>query len=187
MTEYKVVLIGNPYVGKTSLITSFQNGELTETPTIAASYIQFKFEFNGQEVFLNVWDTAGHEKFKCLVPLYARTADALLMVFDLSAPETFEGAKKWYVDLLEEIGDVYTVMLCGNKYDLAREADLSEYEKYAKENNMMFCATSAKTGENIDLLFRSIAEKLCGTSSAITQLKTNETPIEKKKEPKSCC
>ena len=182
--EYKVVLIGNCNVGKTSLITSYQSSVLSSGPTIAASYVQFPIQVKNATVILNVWDTAGHEKFQSLVPMYARTADALLIVFDITSSETFEGAKKWYDQIIEEVGEISTVVLCANKEDLNPSADTAEFEEWAKEKKMKFATVSAKTGKGIQNLFYMIAESV-SDSVVVTESTTTELII--KEDKKGCC
>ena len=185
-SEYKVVLIGSAHVGKTSIITSYQSKELAQNPTIAASYVQFPITVQNQNIILNVWDTAGHEKFQSLVPLYARTADALLIVYDLSDPETFTGAQGWYKQVIDEVGEVGVVVLCANKIDMVNnETNTQAAEEWANENKMLFIKTSAKTGYNLNELFHLIAEALVGDHTVTAQATTELIP--KEKEKKKCC
>ena len=160
--EFKVVLIGDGFTGKTSIVNRFFCDSYTsgQPPTIAASYLPFCTTCNGKKIRLNVWDTAGHEKYHCLVPLYTRASDAIIVVFDLSLPETFESAKVWYQKILEEVGEIPIVVICGNKLDLNPEVDESEYKQWADSNNAIFITTSALNGTNIKLMFSLITEKL---------------------------
>ena len=160
--EFKVVLIGDGFVGKTSLVNRFYSDYFSsnEPPTIAASYLPISMEINNKKICLNLWDTAGHEKFHCLVPLYARNADALIVVFDLSNLETYNGAKEWYTNTIEDIGRVPVCVLCANKLDLFQNNDFSDFETWSKENNCLFYKTSALNGENVHEMFESIAQKL---------------------------
>ena len=187
--EYKVILIGDSFVGKTSLINKYCTGkcDLGENPTVATSYVQFQFEYPNKIIKLNVWDTAGHEKFQSLVPLYARTADVLLVVFDLSNNSSFQGAKKWLETIQEEIGIIDITILCGNKYDLINEKNFIEYEEWSSKNNLIFTYTSALTGFNVQELFEKIADKVKDTSLVTTNSINLNTPNKKALPEKSGC
>lgn len=188
--EFKVVLIGDSFVGKTSLINRFYRDIFNEEEpsTIAAAYLQVPVDVNGKTVKLNIWDTAGHERFHCIVPLYARTADTLIIVFDITKSKTFTNAKEWLTSLSDEITKAPISFLVANKSDLSPDADTSIYESWAKENELFFEKTSAKTGLNVSKLFMRIAEEL------LNNCFTPQNPphkqgvdIQGEKEESSCC
>ena len=189
--EFKIVMIGDAFVGKTSIVNRYwgQQFNSNETPTIAASYIQVPAEIEDENtgakvlIKLNIWDTAGTEKFQCLVPLYARTADSLVIVFDVTNPSSFEGAKKWYTKVLEDTGSSPISVLCANKSDLNKDADLALYQDWAEKNDIMFRVTSALTGENINETFQELAIRLYKKDNSISQVTQPQEIVEKK----SCC
>lgn len=188
--EFKVVLIGDQFVGKTSLINRFYRDIFNEDEpsTIAAAYLQVPVVVKGKTVKLNIWDTAGHERFHCIVPLYARTADTLIIVFDITQPKTFESAKEWLSNLSDEITKAPISFLVANKSDLSPDADTSSYESWAKENGLFFEKTSALSGDNVNKLFMRISEEL------LTNCFTPQNPphkqavnIQENKQQNSCC
>lgn len=187
--EYKVIMVGESYVGKTCIVNRFwgQVFNSNESPTIAASYIQTPLDIQltptsePVPVKLNIWDTAGTEKFQCLVPLYARTADALIVVFDASNLITLEGAKKWYLKVLEDTGSNPLAVLCANKIDLVPGFECQNAAEWAEKNGLIYMQTSALTGENIEKVFHTIAETLYRND--VKPAAKTET-VEKKK---SCC
>ena len=189
--EYKIVMIGDAYVGKTSIVNRYwgQQFNSNETPTIAASYIQVPAEIEDEStnakvlVKLNIWDTAGTEKFQCLVPLYARTADSLVIVFDVTNPSSFEGAKKWYTKVLEDTGTTPISVLCANKCDLNQEANLETYRDWAETNHIIFKVTSALTGANINETFQELAVRLYKKETTLAPTIHQITSENKK----SCC
>lgn len=188
--EFKVVLIGDAFVGKTSLINRFYRDIFNEeeSPTIAAAYLQIPVNVKGKTVKLNIWDTAGHERFHCIVPLYARTADTLIIVFDINISTTFTNAKEWLTNLSDEITKAPISFIVANKSDLSIDADTSTYEAWAKENGLFFEKTSAKTGENVSRLFMRIAEELL--NNCFTPQNPPHKPgvnIQGNKEESSCC
>ncbi|OHT05127.1 small GTP-binding protein [Tritrichomonas foetus] len=185
-TEYKVVMIGDANVGKTSLVNQFyrRTFNINESPTIAASYIQVPIKLKNETIRLNIWDTAGHEKFHCIVPLYARTADALIVIFDITSEQSFENAKNWFYSLCEEIGKSPVSVLCGNKIDLLDEIDTEPFETWAKENNVIFELTSAMTGKNVREMFTRVGEALLNVGLPNDAKQTEYVRIE---QPASSC
>ena len=191
--EYKVILIGDSFVGKTSIVnrlwTKTFNSE--EHPTVAASYLQIPIRVNSSNkieervsIKLNIWDTAGTEKFQCLVPLYSRTANALIIVFDISNSNSFEGAKNWYKKVIEEIGFNPISILCGNKIDLDPNHNLSKYLQWAEENKLYFEVTSALKGENIQEIFQHLSQLLYDKDHFFPK---NNEKIEIINKKNSCC
>lgn len=185
--EFKVVVIGDLYVGKTSILGRLYKNAFhaNEESTIAASYIQFPLVVKEKPIKLNIWDTAGHEKFQCVVPLYARSAEAVIIVFDVSNDATLNAAKKWYNDLKDEVGIIPVSFLCANKIDLVNNPDLTDSKKWADENNVYFEKTSAATGENINQLFYRVSEKILENYEEKKKIQSIKLAAEEKEN--ICC
>lgn len=151
--DNKVVFLGNASVGKTSIIHRFihKNFFSSSQPTIGAAFVTSIVKVNDTDVRLNIWDTAGSERYRTLVPLYYRNANVAVIVFDLSDYSSFTDSLKW----LEEL-DTPHVFLVGNKFDIKS----FDTEFILKEKNLTFIEVSAKTGLFIDELFYQIASKL---------------------------
>lgn len=110
----KLVLCGNAFVGKTSITMRFKDGKFSEIhePTLAGAYQEKKIKAkNGQEVQLNIWDTAGDERFRSIMPLYYRDAEIALLVFDLTSAETFQGIDYWLTELESKVS-TQGILLC---------------------------------------------------------------------------
>lgn len=102
----KLVLCGNAAVGKTSITMRYKDGKFTQInePTLAGAYQEKKIRTkNGEEMQLNIWDTAGDERFRSIMPLYYRDAEIALLVFDLTDPETFKGIDYWLNELESKV------------------------------------------------------------------------------------
>jgi Ras-related protein Rab-21 len=95
--KYKIVLLGEGRVGKTSIILRYVKGEYNERQisTLQASYFEKKLVLDGNPVELSIWDTAGQERFHALGPIYYRDADGALLVYDITDTESFVKVKKW--------------------------------------------------------------------------------------------
>jgi small GTP-binding protein len=148
----KVVLIGSSNVGKTSLFQSFQGIQLNEIyrPTTSGSYASVEVGSS----HLVIWDTAGGEMFRSIVPLYFKHARVAIVVYDVTCRESFGDVGGW-VALAREHGPLgITVMLVGNKVDLEKRVTREEAEALSRDLNVLFVGNvSAKTGEDVkDLL-----------------------------------
>ncbi|KAK1804291.1 hypothetical protein P4O66_020019 [Electrophorus voltai] len=115
-------------------------------------------------VRLQLWDTAGQERFRSLIPSYIRDSTIAVVVYDITNLNSFQQTSKWIDDVRTERGSDVIIMLVGNKTDLAdkRQITTEEGEQRAKELNVMFIETSAKTGYNVKQLFRRVAAALPG-------------------------
>uniref|UniRef100_A0A3B3SZP8 Ras-related protein Rab-6A-like n=1 Tax=Paramormyrops kingsleyae TaxID=1676925 RepID=A0A3B3SZP8_9TELE len=133
--------------------------------------------FMTSQVRLQLWDTAGQERFRSLIPSYIRDSTIAVVVYDITNLNSFQQTSKWIDDVRTERGSDVIIMLVGNKTDLAdkRQITTEEGERRAKELNVMFIETSAKTGYNVKQLFRRVAAALPGMDS--TPEKSKEDSI----------
>ncbi|WPK24442.1 hypothetical protein PUMCH_001716 [Australozyma saopauloensis] len=158
---YKVVLLGDSSVGKTSLVHRFIadafNPHLANT--IGAAFISKDYTHNERTVKFEIWDTAGQERYKSLTPMYYRNALVALVCFDLGVPEaSFERAKYWIEQLLTLGPADIKIRVVGNKMDLELEEAglLLLIEEFCRERQLAVLKTSAKRGEGVGELFDSI-------------------------------
>ena len=130
--------------------------------TIGVDFLMKSVKINNSLIKLQVWDTAGQEKYKSMISSYYRGAHAALIVFDITSKESFMALPSWIEHFYKNGPKQKNVILIGNKKDLdnIREVKLEEAETFAETNNMMYFETSAKDGENVDYLFNYAAEKL---------------------------
>ena len=154
----KVVLVGDTNVGKTAIVLRYSLGDYRNTEsTIGANSVVCGVKLSGEkQVNLNVWDTAGHDDFRCLLPMYTRDAEVAIVVFDVSSKESFLHLEDWLSRF--EDSTQCRMFLVGNKIDLTPEVKDTEIETFCKTRNLDYFVTSAKTGEGIDVLFYAIAE-----------------------------
>ncbi|XP_014252479.1 ras-related protein Rab-36-like [Cimex lectularius] len=161
----KVVFIGDVGVGKTSIIQRFiQSIYLTEyKPTIGVDFEVAKFEILGIPFNLQIWDTAGQEKFKCLAPSYYRSAHVIVIVFDVTKMTTLANCVNWYKSAMKEYNNdrLPYIIVLGNKIDAIGPLAFDKLETYATQMSTHlvseFWPVSSKTGANITRLFQRIA------------------------------
>jgi Ras-related protein Rab-6A len=109
--------------------------------------------FRGQNTKIQIWDSAGQEKYKGLIPSYIRNSSIVFLVYDVSKRSSFDNITNW-ISFVRNIEKTIMV-LCGNKIDLNREVEKNEGEELAKNEGLLFFECSAKTNENIKLMFYS--------------------------------
>mmetsp|Transcript_17523 Transcript_17523/g.28365 ORF Transcript_17523/g.28365 Transcript_17523/m.28365 type:complete len:197 (-) Transcript_17523:825-1415(-) len=166
MTErrFKLVILGTMGVGKTCLTLRFVKGMFDDDqlPTIGAAYMTKKMSSEGKQYIFEIWDTAGQERYEAITPLYYRSAEAAVIVFDLTYKESFQKAKEWLKRLRKERPDPdMPIALVGNKCDReGREVDDTLVQAFVEENNLHYYETSAKTGENVEEMFTWVANNL---------------------------
>jgi len=172
---YKIVFMGESGVGKSSLATRIacdKFNTFTEA-TIGASYFGKIIE-QGQKIYkFNIWDTAGQEKYSCLVPLYYRNSDGALIVYDITNRNSYRKAIS-SIDELRKKSSVSAIIIIGNKCDLNRKRRVTteEAKEYCDTNNVIFMETSAKDNINIKDILETLIEKLPSPIRNINELPT---------------
>lgn len=156
----KIIMLGNSAVGKTSIIQQYIYNTLTpdHQATIGVDFFAKVVKVKDQSVRLQIWDTAGQEKFRSLIPSYIRSATVSVLVYDITNRESFEELENWY-KMVIDLADTKFVVV-GNKIDLESERVVTsdEAKKYADTHNAHYMEVSARTGNNIIELYQYIAE-----------------------------
>ncbi len=166
--RFKITVIGDGAVGKTSLIQKFTNDNFKEDyiKTIGAQFSIFDKKIDGDKIKLLFWDIAGQDAFNFLRPSFFKNSVAAIIVYTLEenelGEESFKNIHNWDVDIKKYCGDI-PVVIFGNKVDLINEKqlDTSAVEKIVKENNYLgYFITSAKTGHGVIDAFDAIIDVL---------------------------
>jgi small GTP-binding protein len=160
---FKIVLIGDAGVGKTSIVRRYTDGVFSSAgiPTIGVDFCIKTIKIGQDSVKLQIWDTAGQERFRTITQSYYRSADAIVLVFDVSSIATFNNLSDWLSEVERYAGNNVHRVLIGNKCDLSeREVTKDVADKFAQQHGMPFLETSAKNSENIDELFQTLAKTL---------------------------
>jgi len=166
--RFKIVVVGDGAVGKTSLIKKFTKGtfEMDYIKTIGAQFSKYNKEINEDKIRLIFWDIAGQEDFNFLHHLFYKETKAVIIVFSLEENDlgnnSFTHIENWNDELKKYCDDI-PVVLFANKVDLIEKIniDISRIEELVKNYNFLnYYITSAMTGEGVIEAFNVIIEKL---------------------------
>jgi Ras-related protein Rab-6A len=156
--KYKLIFLGDQGTGKSSILNRFVDDKFIPTyqATIGLDFQSKNIQIDNQDIHLLLYDTAGQEKFRSLIPMYTREANIIILVYDITRKDSFLHIPSWINELSNVKIEDIIFALVGNKIDLneQREVSINEGEKFAEENNFIFEEVSAKTGENFEELFR---------------------------------
>ena len=214
----KLVFIGDPGVGKTCIISRFLKGtfDADQITTVGASYATktIKISETNESLTLDIWDTAGQEKYRSLTRIFFQGAKLAILVYDITRKDSFENLKNVWLKELKDHADKNVVLgVAGNKSDLYEKEEVPEQEarEFAKSIGAIFCLTSAQSNSGIEELFEEMGKKFLEPNSTINESenqnldqahkqKKDEKKKEKKeeqkniqlknvkkKEKKSCC
>ena len=160
-TRHKIIFVGDAGVGKTTIIGRIMDSPFTDAyePSIGVDFMSKNIKYHGQNIKLQMWDTAGQEKYKGLIPSYVRNSSIVFIVYDISSKTSFDNIPKW-INFITSIENT-TLVLCGNKIDLeSREVKKEVGEEFAKKEGIPFFEVSAKTNENIKNMFYNVVVEL---------------------------
>ncbi|CAG9862322.1 unnamed protein product [Phyllotreta striolata] len=162
---HKTILLGDSGVGKTSLLVKFDTGKFHSgsfSATVGIGFTTKVVTVDNTKVKLQIWDTAGQERFRSVTHAYYRDAHALLLLYDVTNKTSFDNIRAWLGEIREYAQDDVVIMLLGNKADcgLDRAVRREDGERLAREYNVAFMETSAKSGQNVELAFIAVAREL---------------------------
>ena len=161
----KLVLLGDSGVGKSSIAMRYVNNVFSESfeVTIGGGYLQQIVRLkDGTSLKLDIWDTGGQERYRALLQLYYRDADAALITYDVTNPRTLENCEYW-VNELKRTEENCILCLVANKNDVPPEekkVDIKAAHEFSEKFGMIFVETSAKSGENINKLFETVSQEI---------------------------
>ncbi|EAY03529.1 small GTP-binding protein, putative [Trichomonas vaginalis G3] len=190
--EYKIVTIGDHGVGQTCLIMRYYYGEFQENPkpTVGAAYVKVKAEANNHQVQLNLWDTAGQEKYSNLIPIYVQNCHAVIICYDLTEKDQLQKVQAFINTAHESCPPEVPIVVVGTKSDkFEGQNPGAEVGSWCMNNNIEHFITSAATGFGIDDLFVSVATNADKSAKIVNQ---KNTVLQKKRDAEEqqsggCC
>ena len=180
---FKITLIGGPSVGKTCILNYLEKQKYIESlPTINSNCIKKQFLIDDEEINLEIWDTAGQEKYRSIGPLFFRNSKACIAVYDVLNEKSFNLIIDYINDYLDYVPENKIIIIAANKIDLINDNFpnfLNEGQNYSLKEKYDFFKISALTGEGINEIFIHLSKLLYKiNNNNIKFLKNNK---------KNCC
>ena len=192
LREAKLVMLGSTTVGKSSIVTRLTRDTFNpeSISTIGAAFLSKSVQVGDITMKLQIWDTGGSERYRAMAPMYFQNAEAAIIVYDITAKESFKDVDYWLKDLREKGPENIIIALAGNKCDLPqRNVNTETAREYATKNNIpLFKETSALDGTNILSLFTDVAQFILNGVPQATpdQIKVNSNSEPEGKSSKCC-
>ncbi|KAH0794343.1 small GTP-binding protein [Histomonas meleagridis] len=193
LNQIKTVVVGDSNVGKTCIAIRAARDEFPTdiSATVGGAQFSLELELNSETVKFNIWDTAGQEEFRTLVPLYFQNAVLAIIVFDITKKETFQNLDVWVRLLNQGAPENVLKVLVGNKIDCNdhRQVTYDAAMRYSKQiEAVTYVETSAKTGQGIHELFEKLAVEIEKRREDELNIPQYEQPKPiPQKDRKSCC
>ena len=194
---FKVLLIGNSDVGKSSLILRYVDQIWNDVfvPTIGVDFKVKSIEVDKKLVKMQIWDTAGQERFRNVISSYFKGAHGILLIYDITSRDSFKELENWLGEVERHASSQVLKILIGNKSDLEekREIQKDEGEAFAMRNGMQFIETSAKNNTNVSEAFEALAKIMVYSSNKRNAIKNEKKNIKVEKgadlnvKKKNCC
>lgn len=186
---FKVLLLGDSSVGKTCFLLRYSDDTFVENhiSTIGLDYRLKMINLpDNRVVKMQIWDTAGQDRFRAITKNYYKGAHGIILIFDVTSTASFSNIKNWLQQIKENTSDKIQITLVGNKIDMInrRTVTKEEADKLAKEYNLKYFETSAKDNLNIQETFAYLTKEIY----AIAEKSTGGTSlIMNKKKSSGCC
>ena len=195
--SFKILMLGDTGVGKTSLLVRFSQDNFTPSyiTTIGVDIINKKINIGNYVVNLKVWDTAGQERYQTFTKQFFQNVDGVVLVLNLLSLESFEKLEKWLNLIRNQYKNeeqTLELIVAGNKCDCDDDERLvqsTDIETFVQEHQVKYLETSAKTGFNVERLFKTLTKKILKRKGIKSELKDsiNIEQQQKKKKQSKCC
>ena len=196
---FKVLLLGNSNVGKSSLFLRFVDDIWNDTfvPTIGVDFKIKTFEIDSKKIKMQIWDTAGQERFKNIIASYYRGAHGILLLYDVTDKDSFKNLSNWLIEIEKNASKNVLKLLIGNKCDLEEKRVISfnQGKEFADSYGLKFMETSVKKNVNVREAFEMLGRELMiasGEKKIVAQKQNKKVSVAKSqdlsvKQKNGCC
>ena len=188
---FKILLLGDSEVGKSCFLMRYSDNVFVENyiTTIGLDYKLKSVKLDsGKTIKVQLWDTAGQDKYRTIAKNYFKGSHGILLLYDVTKQSSFQNIRDWIQDIREEVSQKAIIFLIGNKIDLVDKRKISKEKgiELAEEYKLPFFEASAKSGENVDEVFKALYKKISEVYGDLE--KEMGTKLNKrKKNQRKCC
>ena len=189
---YKILLLGDSEVGKSCFLMRYADNVFVDN-YITTIGLDYKLKYiqldSGEIIKVQLWDTAGQDRYRTIAKNYYKGSHGILLLYDVTKTNSFENIREWIRDIREEVYEKAIIFLIGNKIDKKedRKIQTEQGAKLAEEFNLPFFEASAKSGENVDEIFKALYKKISEVYIELQKEKGTKLSSNKKKKKKKCC
>ena len=166
--QYKLLFLGDTSVGKTSLLLRYTEDKFDSSlPTLGVD-VKYKYlTYENKKIRLDIWNTAGQERFRGITKNYYRGVNGIIFVFDMTNKDSFNKLKVWMSDAKQNMRPGTEMVIAANKNDLEKKREVSKeaIKEFGDKNNIEIFSTSAKTGEGVGEMLTDLVSKLYNNKS----------------------
>ena len=198
-TSLKIIIIGDTNVGKSTIFKRIQNKEINmykEPSTIGMDFARMDYIIDNKRIKVHLWDTAGQEKYQCIIRSYFREICGVILMFDVSNEKSFNNLKRWLDLIVKEKRCIHNhpILLFGNKNDLPNVINSIELNNFIKEHNMIYHEISS-SNNNLEEIFKAFVSNIiqneniidCKGVKDISAENKRVTLLMKETKNKFCC
>lgn len=188
---YKILLLGDSEVGKSCFLMRYADNVFVDN-YITTIGLDYKLKYiqleSGETIKVQLWDTAGQDRYRTIAKNYYKGSHGILLLYDITKVNSFENIRDWIKDIREEVYEKAIIFLIGNKNDKVDERKVSTEEgsKLAEEYHLPFFEASAKSGENVEEIFKALYKKISEVYIDIQKEKGVNLTTKGKKKRKCC-
>ena len=188
---YKILLLGDSEVGKSCFLMRYSDNVFIEN-YITTIGLDYKLKYvqleSGETIKVQLWDTAGQDRYRTIAKNYYKGSHGILLLYDVTKLNSFENIRDWIRDIKEEVYEKTIIFLIGNKIDKNEERKITTEQgaKLAEEYNIPFFEASAKSGENVEEVFKNLYKKISEVYIDIQKERGEKLNSKNKKRTKCC-
>ena len=189
----KILTLGDSAVGKSAILIRYTQNKFHSNylTTVGIDYQSKIIHYQNREIEMQIWDSAGQEKYRAISKQYYKKANGIILLYDVTSRESFQNIKQWIKDINNNITMKPFLILVGNKIDLERKVTQQEGEELAQKYSVLYFETSAATGKGIEETFQALVENIMRNyderKKQEESLMLEKITLDGSQENKKCC